>query len=123
MIVQDSVVGFHSSAECTAPAWSLNPGPLVPPVTSTLPSARSVALVWRRANAMPGTVRQAGEAWLRSITSADAVGGSPPPAYRILPGAYITADPSLRSATLRGQTVVQWPVPETSRYWVVDGKP
>ena len=46
----------------TAPAWLLNPGPLVPPVTSTLPSARSVAFIWRRAKRHPGTVRQDGRA-------------------------------------------------------------
>ena len=85
---------------------SLNPGPLVPLVTSTCPSASSVAFIWRRANCIPGTLRHAGAAWLRSITSAEFVGGSPPPAYRILPGAYMTAEPSLRSATIRLPTVV-----------------
>src|SRR6476660_7003420 len=118
MLVHISVLGFHSSATLTAPAWSLNPGPLVPPVTSTLPSARMVAFIWRRAKAMLGTVRQAGAPWfgLRSITSADDVGGSPPPAYRIFPGAYITAEPKVRSATFRSATGVHCPVPVTSRY-------
>ena len=43
-VVHCSVVGFQSSAAWTAPAESLNPGELVPPVTSTLPSGNSVAL-------------------------------------------------------------------------------
>ena len=43
-VVHCSVVGFQSSAAWTAPAGLLNPGELVPPVTSTLPSGNSVAL-------------------------------------------------------------------------------
>src|SRR5918994_1427706 len=122
MVVHSPVFGFHSSAWRIAPAWLLNPGALVPPVTSTLPSAKMVAFICRRGNAMLPVLRQAGAAWVRSMTSADAVGALtycgaplPPPAYRILPGAYITADPSTRSATTRGPTVVHCPVPLTSR--------
>ena len=60
-VVHCSVVGFQSSAAWTAPAGLLNPGELVPPVTSTVPSGNSVALIWRRANAIDPTARQVGE--------------------------------------------------------------
>jgi hypothetical protein len=123
MVDHVSVPGFHSSASYTGLVTSLNPGPLLPLVTSTCPSARSVAFICRRANCMEGTLRHTGDAWLRSITSAELVGGSPPPAYRIFPGAYITAEPSTRSATFRSSTGVQAPVPVTSRYREVGGKP
>jgi len=80
MVDQDSVVGFQSSAEWTAAATLLKPLPLLPCVTRTWPSARRVALSWRRGKAIAGTLRHAGDGWLRSITSAELVGGSPPPA-------------------------------------------
>ena len=79
MVDQDSVAGFHSSAARTAVPTLLKPGPLVPWVTSTCPSARIVAFNCRLAKAIPATLRQNGDAWLRSMTSAELVGGSPPP--------------------------------------------
>ena len=92
-MVQLSVAGSHISAANTGVAVLLNPGPLVPPVTSTLPSGSSVALRWRRANAMDPTSRQAGVAAFRSITSAALVGGSTPPITSTLPSSYITEEP------------------------------
>ena len=46
-------------------------GPLVPCVTSTCPSARIVALSWRRANAIPGTAAPGG----RRLVQVDHLGG------------------------------------------------
>ena len=48
MVVQDSVAGFQSSASSTGRVMSFHPGPLVPWVTSTSPSARIVAFICRR---------------------------------------------------------------------------
>jgi hypothetical protein len=48
--------------------------PLLPPVTRTLPSGRSVALCCFRLSAMGATACQAGVAAVRSITSAVFVG-------------------------------------------------
>ena len=77
---------------------SLKPGPDVPPVPSTLPSGSIVRFICRRARFIEPVVCQVGPGTFRSITSAVAVGGSPPPARRILPGSYITADPYSRDA-------------------------
>src|SRR5262245_3106339 len=93
IVVQVSVVGSHISAAKTGVLGLLNPGPLVPPVTSTFPSGRRVAFCCRRANAIEPTDRHAGVDAFRSITSAVLVGGSEPPATRTLPSSYITDDP------------------------------
>ena len=85
MVVQASVAGSHISASNTGVVVLFNPGPLVPPVTSTLPSGRIVAFGCRRAMAIGGTDRQLGIAWFRSITSAALVGGSPPPSCSTFP--------------------------------------
>ena len=92
MVVQFSVAGSHISAANTGVLVLLNPGPLVPPVTSTFPSGRSVALSCRRAKAIEATERQAGVDAFRSMTSAVLVGGSPPPMTKTLPSSYITDD-------------------------------
>jgi hypothetical protein len=47
---------------------------LVPPFTMTVPSARTVAFNWRRADAMDPVYVHVGEAAVRSIVSAVAVG-------------------------------------------------
>src|SRR5262245_17098829 len=64
------------------------------------------------------------------MTSAVLVGGSPPPTTRILPSAYITADPESRKRPqiphsgssprpkLQVPTHDQAPVPEVSRIWL-----
>src|SRR3979490_12621 len=44
-VVQVSATGSHSSPAYTAPAGSLKPGELLPPVTRTVPSGNSVALI------------------------------------------------------------------------------
>src|SRR6478672_8074019 len=88
-MVQVSVAGFHNSAAKTGVPALLCPGPYVPPVTSTVPSGNSVLLRWRRGMLMDATERHDGVSAFRSMTSAVAVGGSAPPATRILPSAYI----------------------------------
>src|SRR5207247_3235113 len=95
IVVHVSVAGSHISAARTALARvsSSNPGPVVPPVTSTLPSGNKVAFRCRRGKAMDATNRHVGLGALRSITSAVLVGGSWPPMTMILPSAYITDDP------------------------------
>ncbi len=92
-MVQVSVAGFHNSAAKTGVVALLCPGPDVPPVASTVPSGNSVLLTWRRGMFMDATERHDGVAAFRSMTSAVAVGGSAPPATRILPSAYMAAVP------------------------------
>src|SRR5262245_39447712 len=112
-----SVAGSQSSARYTGFVASLNPGPDVPPVTRTVPSGSSVALTWRRAMLMDATARHVGNGSFRLMTSAVAVGGSPPPSTRILPSAYITAEPYVRglSVKVRLATNDHAPVPDVSR--------
>src|SRR6478736_78842 len=90
----DGLAGFHSSAVSTAllVGAELNPTALVPPVTRTVPSARSVRLCWRRATAMAPTKVQVTDP-ARSICSAVLVGVLPPPTRRIFPASYMTAEP------------------------------
>jgi hypothetical protein len=94
-VVQLSLAGFHSSGSSTAPARLLNPGNREPLVTSTVPSARIVAVACRLANCMVlARSLQLGCAAFKSITSAVLVGASvasTPPIARILPSSYITA--------------------------------
>src|SRR5690242_6934143 len=94
-VVHDSVAGSHSSAARTAAfvGGLLKPDAFVPPVTSTLPSANIVALLCLRATAIDATERHAPVPALMSITSAEAIGGSPPPTMKILPTSYMTAEP------------------------------
>ena len=92
-MVQTPVAGSHSSADKTGVAALLNPGPLVPPVTSTFPSGSTVVFICRRATLIEPTARHAGTPAFRSMTSAVLVGGSAPPTVRIFPGSYITAPP------------------------------
>src|SRR3954463_11075305 len=107
MIDQVSVAGSHISAYSTAPAGLSNPGRLLPPVTSTFPSGRSVVLSCRRPIDIGATERQEGVAAFRSITSAEALGrivgvalgsGSRgfPPTMSTLPSAYIAHQPQSR---------------------------
>ena len=63
--------------------------PWVPPVTSTVPSGRSVALCWRRRNFMGAATAQAGFAAFKSMISTMLV-GAPPPMKMTLPTSYIT---------------------------------
>src|SRR5688572_9010747 len=93
IVVHASVDGSHISAANTGVPALLKPGPLVPPVARTLPSGRIAELSCRRGNCIEETWRQTGLDWLRSMTSAVAVGGSLPPATRIRPGPYITDEP------------------------------
>ena len=65
---------------------------VVPPIARTVPSARIVRFIRRRAKAIGATSRQAGLAAVMSMTAARLIAGSPPPTRRILPGAYMTAD-------------------------------
>src|SRR5689334_22778423 len=87
--VQCFVVGSHTSAAWTAPESVLNPPALVPPVTSTSPSGRIVALRWRRAKCIGSVLVQRGPLALRSIVSAVGVGepdlGSGEPQLRYPP--------------------------------------
>src|SRR6185436_3897672 len=100
--VHASVTGSHSSAFRTAPVESSNPAALLPPVTRTLPSGRSVAVCCRRAKDIEGTMRQAGLGRERSMTSALALGRTEgvmlgliglPPTISTLPLSYITEEP------------------------------
>src|SRR6266852_9143360 len=92
-VVHRPVAGVHSSASYTAPAGLLKPVSAVPPVTSTSPVGSSVAFICRRACAIEPEYVHVGLALFKSMISALLVGGSPPPAYTIFPGSYITADP------------------------------
>src|SRR2546422_10043753 len=90
-VVQMPVDGSHTSVGKTGDDELSNPPPLLPPVTSTVPSGSSVPLCWRRANPIDAVFVHLGEDEFRSMVSAVLVGGSPPPAYKILPASYITA--------------------------------
>src|SRR2546430_9618374 len=96
IVVQVPVAGLQSSAAWTAPAASLKPGALVPPVTSTSPVGRIVAFMCRRAYALPPVERPAGLPRFRSVTSAGLPRGTPPPPAPALPGASHTATPHVR---------------------------
>ena len=93
MGVKASVAGSHSSARNTGVVALLNPGPLVPPVTSTFPSGSTVVFICLRATLIDPTARHAGLPAFRLMISAVLVGGSAPPKVRIFPGSYITAPP------------------------------
>src|SRR5688500_4654458 len=99
MRVHVPVAGSQSSASLLARVLLENPVELVPPVSSTLPSARMVRLICRRPYAMDPVGTHTGTAWLRSIVSAVLAGGGPvlawppPPTYRTLPCSYMTAEP------------------------------
>ena len=84
-----------STVRPTRPAVAvlLKPLPEVPPVASTVPSGNKVALSWRRGWLIEPVKRHAGAGAFRSMISAVAVGGSPPPTTRTLPASYITAEP------------------------------
>src|SRR5215207_4927926 len=75
-VVHSPVAGFQTSAAFVArPSLMLTkPPPLVPPVTSTWPSGRIVEFRCRRETDIGLVFCQAGDAWLRSMTSAVAVG-------------------------------------------------
>src|SRR6185437_4302759 len=85
-VVHFSLVGFHSSAASTRSSVGavLNPLALVPPVTSTVPSASKVAFICRRATAIDATERHVPVPDEMSITSAVLV-GEPPPRVRTSP--------------------------------------
>ena len=83
------VAGFQSSAGYTPAPRSTSSAPEeLPPVPSTLPSASTVRLFWRRPYSISPVGVTVGVAPLRSMTSAVFVDG-PPPATRILPMSYI----------------------------------
>src|SRR5678815_3506328 len=91
ILVKVAVAVFHIAAASTAPMSLLKPAPLVPPVTSTVPSGRVVALWWRRENCIgPAVDVHDGDATFRSIVSHVLVGGSPPPKMTYLPSPYCT---------------------------------
>src|SRR5947208_4058593 len=90
-VVQAPVDGFHSSATYTGEDELSNPEPLLPPVTSTVPSGSSVPLFCRRAYVIDEVAVHFGNDEFKSMISAVLVGGSSPPAYRILPASYMTA--------------------------------
>ncbi len=79
-VLQVPVDGFHTSAGKTGDDELSNPPPLLPPVTSTVPSGSSVPLCWRRAFAIEPVFVHVGEDEFRLMISAVLVGGSPPPA-------------------------------------------
>src|SRR5262245_454137 len=109
--------GDQISGVSTAPVLLLNPAPLEPPVTRTVPSGSMVSVCWRRAKFIGRVVSQVGDPALRSMISQDVVGGSAPPATRIRPSAHCTALPYERftlSTWLRA-VVDQAPVPVTLR--------
>ena len=95
-MVHVPVAGFHTSAECAGDVSLLKPAPLLPPVTSTRPSGRMVRLFCRRAVPMLPVKFHVGVPALRSMISHVAVGGSPPPAQRILPTSCVPRNRSCR---------------------------
>src|SRR5919106_3731494 len=113
-VVHCPVVGFQISAAWTAVPRSLDPVPAPPPVASTSPVGSIVRFRCRRANAIEPVQRQTGADRSRSITSAVLV-VRPPPAYRILPSSYITAEPDSRLPNSRVGPFFQDPDPEVER--------
>src|SRR2546423_13386626 len=109
--VHFSVAGSQSSAENSAWVSLLKPGPLVPPVISTLPSGSTVPVRCRRGCFIDSVKRQAGEASFRLITSAGSVGGVAPPAFITLPGADKTAGPQVPFAKFSGGSAVPLAAP------------
>src|SRR5438093_650768 len=99
-VVHWPVWGLHSSAACTPVLRSLKAVPATPPVASTSPVGSTVRLWCRRAKAIEPVQLQTGLGELRSITSAVLVVRAPP-AYRILPSSYITAEPYSRAPPYR----------------------
>src|SRR5262249_55954091 len=98
--VQLPVSAFQSSALVFMPVSSLST--VLPPVTTTLPSARTVALAQIRNFGIEGLFLYDGVAPLMSITAAAFLPWAcgpcfsgrvvePPPQRRILPGAYMTS--------------------------------
>ena len=88
------LAGFHSSAASTAldVGALLKPLALVPPVTSTVPSASSVALICRRATDIaPARVHT--RVAQQVDHSRPSPWAMPPPTTRIFPASYITAEP------------------------------
>src|SRR5918997_1082954 len=111
IVVQAPVAGSHISAGRTEPEASLKPVSMplpteVPPVTSTLPSARTVAFMCRRGYCIE-PVHCHPFAVFRSMVSAVLVGGPPPPTISTLPGSYITAE----AASREGERVLGPPAP------------
>jgi hypothetical protein len=97
-VVNFSVAGSHISAGNTDAVQSSGGEFDKPPLIKTLPSAIRVPFKSRRANAIGPTLRQLGEAAVKSITSAVLVGIAvesevAPPAINTLPTSYITAVP------------------------------
>src|SRR5262252_7506705 len=91
ILVHVPVAGFQSSAASTEPLSLLNPEPLVPPVASTVPSGKMVALTCRREYCIDPVFCHSGMGWLRSMISHVFVGGSAPPMTMYLPSPYCTA--------------------------------
>jgi capsular polysaccharide biosynthesis protein len=94
------VCGSQISAARMAPAALLS-GELLPPLTSTVPSAKIVPFTWRRPPPTSEPVYcHVGVAAFISIVSAVLVGASCftllPPTIKIWPGAYITDVPASR---------------------------
>src|SRR5207249_8939612 len=116
IVVNVSEFGSHISAASTGQFWLSYCEPQLPPVTRTFPSGRIVVFGCRLGLAIALTGRQAGEALVMSITSALAVGGSPPPAINTLPTSYMTPVPSSRNQPdCVLATGVQLPVPDVSK--------
>src|SRR3954447_4763685 len=126
-VVQAPVAGFQSSAGRTAPAASLKVADVEPPVASTVPSGSTVALKSRRAERIAPVGCQAGLPPPRSMTSQVLTGATlldlAPPAYRIFPGSYMTAEPLVRGPNLCAGPFVHFPVPEVSRKRVCTSGP
>src|SRR5262245_4810333 len=111
--VQISLPGDQSSAVLLPLLMSCPSSVEPPPVTSTLPSGRTV-LFWKaRGKFIDATCRHAGDVWVMSMTNA--VGAAVPtvplsaavPVFRILPGRYMTA---LCPSRITGSTIDQAPV-------------
>src|SRR5947207_13112405 len=95
-VVHRPVAGFQSSAAYTPAFMSTSEAPEeLPPVASTVPSARTVRLFCRRPYDIEPVGVTVGVAPFRLITSAVLVDG-PPPATRIFPMLYIVWPPQSR---------------------------
>src|SRR5437016_2449774 len=79
-----------ASGVATASVWLYATLPGIAPLIA---GRGSVPLLCRGAWPIEPAYVHVGLALFKSMISAVLVGGSPPPAYRIFPGAYITADP------------------------------
>ena len=115
MVVQTPVAGFHISAARIAWVTSLNAAALLPPVTSTSPVGSTVALRFRRANAIEPVHCQVGDGGVQ-IDDLGRVGGPAAADVEDLPVLVHDRGPVGAAAVAAvARRCVQDPLPEVLR--------